>query len=1151
MSIAIRTLLLFLSSLFFQKVISQIPEITIDGKKDSSIYLKKYSVNVKVTGSLSFTSIEMQFCNRSARILEAELNMVLPDGVNVSNYALDINGKMREAVPIEKEKGTQVFESIERKRVDPGLLEKVAGNTFRTRIYPVNPNSCRTIRIGYTQQLVFSNNNALTYNLPLNFTAPIENFSVDFKVFSNSNPEIISDCKTSMQFIKAEEVYNSHIEKNNFIPEGNFKMVIPKMTGDNEIQTQQSNGKNYFLLNSYLQSKEKKRTVGNKIGIIWDASLSGRNRDQHKEFELLDSLFQHKSNATIQVFTIADAFKKIASINISNGNTEELKKILKEIKFDGAGELNKINVANIIADEFYLFSDGFNSFSDDDPKFGQQPLFCINTAINSNYQQLKKWSGQTGGQYINLNELFINDAIHLIETEQYQLISIKGTATEIYPQLPTRATANICIAGIIEDTHQQLTLQFGYGNKITEETTITIDGSNNSSDLDIEKIWAQKKISFLETETGNKEQITILGKRYGIVTAGTSLIVLENVNDYIRYKIEPPAELRTAYDDILKRTNNQIVEAKNRTLENAIRSTDLLKQWRDKDKIIIKPKIVKPLPVKHPQAIVSRPPVRINNSVSNRRDTSNRSRVVTGRVTDDAGNPTPFASIRIKGTKSGVAADAAGTYTITAQRNDIFEIASVGFKSKNVAIGSNLFLNTVLEKNGVLSEVVVTGAFQTRRTQRSSGSVQTVREAQLDDVRQTDINAALAGKVAGAQINGQNTVIGYARSVKLRGENSITSGQPLWVIDGVVVDNTNDLDQTEIEDVNVLQGPAASGLFGPAGANGAVIINLKKDHRYSPSPSTDTTRRYNINVPTAKTLAPPSSMSYLQEMELENAAGYYNKYLSLRENFASNPVFYFDMANFFFAKNDKQTGLQILYDLAELNFEDAGLYKMLGYKLKEQGDFEKERYVFKKVLQWRPHEPQSYRDYALALADLGHYQEALDTLYLALNNLYENDIMNDYNGIEEIIVTEINALLSKHHLNKKQISEDILINNPVDVRIVLNWNMNDTDIDLWVTDSDEEKCFYGNKATKLGGRMSNDFTKGYGPEQFLLKKAKQGRYKIEINYFGDSQKKIAGPTTIMAEIYSHYGMPNESKKIVTLQMKAGSQGANFVGLLEF
>ena len=72
----------------------------------------------------------------------------------------------------------------------------------------------------------------------------------------------------------------------------------------------------------------------------------------------------------------------------------------------------------------------------------------------------------------------------------------------------------------------------------------------------------------------------------------------------------------------------------------------------------------------------------------------------------------------------------------------------------------------------------------------------------------------------------------------------------------------------------------------------------------------------------------------------------------------------------------------------------------------------------------------------------------------------------------------------------------------------MNWNMNNTDIDLWITDPNGEKCYYSNPATAIGGKISNDFTEGFGPEQFLLKKGIKGKYKIEIDYFNDAQTKF-------------------------------------------
>ena len=209
-----------------------------------------------------------------------------------------------------------------------------------------------------------------------------------------------------------------------------------------------------------------------------------------------------------------------------------------------------------------------------------------------------------------------------------------------------------------------------------------------------------------------------------------------------------------------------------------------------------------------------------------------QNRVVTGKVTDDAGNPAPFASIKIKNTKTGIAADANGAYSLKGVKDgDILEISGVGFKTKEVNIGTQTFISTVLEKTGGLTEVVVTSAFQTKRTQRSVASnAQNVNAEQLNTARQPNINNALAGKVAGVQVRSQSSAaLGKETIVRLRGENGIgIGGGALYVVDGTIMPSANDINVDDIEDVTVLQGPAASALFGPEGANGAIVVNLKK-----------------------------------------------------------------------------------------------------------------------------------------------------------------------------------------------------------------------------------------------------------------------------------------------------------------------------------
>jgi tetratricopeptide (TPR) repeat protein len=225
------------------------------------------------------------------------------------------------------------------------------------------------------------------------------------------------------------------------------------------------------------------------------------------------------------------------------------------------------------------------------------------------------------------------------------------------------------------------------------------------------------------------------------------------------------------------------------------------------------------------------------------------------------------------------------------------------------------------------------------------------------------------------------------------------------------------------------------------------------------------------------------------------------------------------------------------------------LYKMLGYKLKEAGDYDAEVSAFKKVLELRPLEPQSYRDYALALEDIGQYQKALDVLYEGMTKSYSDEMNEIYEGIEEIFLVEINRLMQLHkkQVNTKSIKKELITDLSSDVRIVLNWNKNNTDIDLSVTDPNGEKCFYQNGSTAIGGRMSKDFTEGFGPEQFILKKGVKGKYKIQMDYYSDAQVTIAGPTTIMAEIYLHYGTPREERKIITLQMKKDTEDEVYIG----
>jgi hypothetical protein len=172
---------------------AQSPQLTVYGKSNNGVNLQELKIDVAVYGNISRTTWQMTFYNTTSRILEGNLTFPLKDGINVSRYALDMNGKMREAVPVDRGKGAVVFESIERRRVDPGLLEKVEGNTFRTRIYPINPHSTRTVIIGYEEELPVTAHGDLKFILPLNVKDTVKKFSLKATVIQNGPAPVTAD----------------------------------------------------------------------------------------------------------------------------------------------------------------------------------------------------------------------------------------------------------------------------------------------------------------------------------------------------------------------------------------------------------------------------------------------------------------------------------------------------------------------------------------------------------------------------------------------------------------------------------------------------------------------------------------------------------------------------------------------------------------------------------------------------------------------------------------------------------------------------------------------------------------------------------------------------------------------------------------------
>ena len=267
----------------------------------------------------------------------------------------------------------------------------------------------------------------------------------------------------------------------------------------------------------------------------------------------------------------------------------------------------------------------------------------------------------------------------------------------------------------------------------------------------------------------------------------------------------------------------------------------------------------------------------------------------------------------------------------------------------------------------------------------------------------------------------------------------------------------------------------------------------------------------------------------------------YQRYLDERPDFVNSTAFFLDAADVMFDKGLPELGLRVLSNLAEMNLENRHILRVLGYRLLQARQPVLAVRVFKDVQRLSPEEPQSYRDLGLAHADAAQWQDAADQLWRVVARPWDGR----FPDIDLTALAELNAVIARAQLLGQPVRTQgfdarLLRNLPLDLRIVLSWDADNTDIDLWVIDPNGEKAFYGHRLTHQGGRMSQDVTGGYGPEEFALRRAKPGHYVVQAQFYGHRQQIVAPATTLMMRLTTGFGTARQKEELTTLRLDGPS-----------
>lgn len=202
--------------------------------------------------------------------------------------------------------------------------------------------------------------------------------------------------------------------------------------------------------------------------------------------------------------------------------------------------------------------------------------------------------------------------------------------------------------------------------------------------------------------------------------------------------------------------------------------------------------------------------------------------ILKGTVTDQSGVPMIGVNLVVKGTTNGTVTNFEGQYTLTTNAKDTLLISYIGYKNQIIPINKRTTIDITLEADlQNIDEIVVVG-YGVQKKSDVTGSVASIKAEDLEKTKANTIAQAMQGRAAGVQVTSNSGSPGSEMTIRVRGTTSINGSNPLYVVDGMPLDDINHLNPSDIESMEILKDASACAIYGARGANGVILITTKK-----------------------------------------------------------------------------------------------------------------------------------------------------------------------------------------------------------------------------------------------------------------------------------------------------------------------------------
>jgi len=943
------------------------PAIAVNQNIGQPIQLRAATVEVDLFGDQARTSVELRLFNPNPRILEGELQFPLQEGQVVTGFALDVNGRLRDAVPVPKAKGQEIFEDIRRRRVDPGLLEAAAGNQYKLRVYPIPAMGERRVVITFNETLP-RQRDAGVLRVPLMFASTVGQLQLRVRAHGAAREDVqVLQAPAGTELDMSTTGTEVSLQKSQWqAPQGpaGWLQLALRRTGKPQIMVGETGGKTFFAGQLDLRDEPVRRPTPSHIALVWDASASAAT--QARVLPVLEAYFRKLGKPVkLSLLVVRNKAEAVRSFTVAPGRFEELAEVLRAEPFDGSSNFDDLPIP-ADADTTLMVTDGLMTDGKKLIRYTHTaPVMVINGAASADMARLARLADRTGGALVDAALLSPEDGAQAMLMQGWRIEKLSSLSARQLVTPTTRVSqGRISVAGELLDSQARIDITLAHPDGRRRTLALQVNAKPVSGHWPGQQ-WAQWRSAELAENAGlHSTELQRIAATHGIVGPNSSLIVLELASDYARYSLPAPPELA---DEVARLGQQQLAQAaqtRQAYIETMVRQFDERQSWWGRDFPKNTPKRAEPK-----------------------------------------------------------------------------------------------------------AEMLI-----------SQGGL---------------------GNLAGA-----------ARSR----EQARPAPAPALSV-----------------------APAAPAAAAPSAAP-AMAAEARAD-------TTDKRSAKQAATAPAATIALQAwapDAPYMKRLQNAGKDELYRVYLDERAAYLSSSSFYMDAAGVFFDRGLPELGLRVLSNLAEMNLENRQLLRLYAYRLVQARRSDLAVPVFERISELAPNEPQSWRDLGLALAESGQPQRAVNALWEVVSQPWNGR----FAGINMIALAELNAIAAQAStsttsgqpaLDLSRVDTRLRRNLPLALRVVMAWDTDDTDIDMWVSDPNGERASYANRLTYQGGAMSPDATGGYGPEEFSLKTAKPGKYGVEAQFFGHRQQVLSAGTTVMVRVTTGFGTPQAHDEWTTLRLTRGQE----------